>query len=275
MPRRTRLTLVDDSVPTDAPSPSRRLNLTVVEEHDCPYLPGRRARFLVGPAAGIAPAEYRELMDENFRRSGSVVYRPVCEGCRECRQLRVLVDRFTASKSDRRILRRNADLVVTASVPKWTTEKAELYARYLRDWHQTDTHAVEQAGDDLRAFLYEPAVASIEMEYRTSAGKLVGVGILDVAASALSSVYFYFDATERKRSLGHYSMLREIELARQAGMTHHYLGYFVANCRKMAYKRRYRPCEVLSISETAWQGSPDGRTKPLWVLDTGVDVTMK
>lgn len=246
---------LQSEAPTGHPTPLEppfKLPLTVVEEHSCPYLAGRKAQLRVGDATGLGGTRYAQLMDVNFRRSGSVVYQPVCRGCLECRQLRVLVNEFKHSKSDRRVLRKNSDLLLSVGRPALTLEKADLYARYVSSWHDDRSATAESVGQDLADFLYQPVADTLEMQHRTPGGRLLGIGILDVTPNGLSSVYFYFDPAERHRSVGHFAALLEIQLARSLGMDFYYLGYFVDKCRKMSYKMRYRPCEVLQ-ADGRWQ----------------------
>ena len=213
------------------------------EERACPYLPGERAQDEVWLALRVAPDSYHELMNRNFRRSGRVLYRPRCGACTRCRQLRVPVDAFRPSRSQRRCRRRNGDLSVHVGPPRLSDEKVELYQRYLESQHEGTSQPSDI--DGLREFLYATCVRTVEVSYRDSTSRLVGVSILDVCASSFSSVYHYFDPDERRRSLGVFSVLAEIELARMNGVPYYYLGYWIDGCRTMAYKANYHPHEVL------------------------------
>jgi leucyl-tRNA---protein transferase len=220
------------------------VRLTVLPEHDCPYLPPRRAitrGLLVGRAS---PEIYHDFLDAGFRRSGKLIYQPVCHGCRQCVSIRVPVDQFRPSKSQRRYFRRNADLIVRGGLPMPTPEKQQLYDRYVTGWHgHTKTESFE-------SFLYESPVETIEFCYRNTAGRLLAVGICDISPQSLSSVYFYFDPTDAKRGLGTFGALYELEWAAKAKIPFYYLGYWVHGCGAMQYKANYRPCELLL---------PDGR----------------
>jgi arginine-tRNA-protein transferase len=190
---------------------------------------------------------YQRLMDAGFRRSGRVVYQPMCRGCRACLPIRVPVEAFRPSRSQRRVLRRNGDLVLRAGRPEPTRQKFELYQRYQTQWHEG---TMAGTWDDFLDFLYRSPVDSIETEVRGRDGRLLGVGVCDVTPGSLSSVYFYFDPAESSRSLGTWSILQEIELAGRLRRPFYYLGYWVAGCGKMQYKSAFHPHEVLY---------PDGR----------------
>lgn len=230
--------------------PPRTVPLFALPPHDCSYLPGRAARSR-GFLCERMPGElYHAFMDAGFRRSGRLVYQPVCDACRACRPLRVPVEAFQPSKSQRRTWKRNQDLVVSVGDPEPTEEKFAVYARYVRDRHGRSEDATPEA---FVSFLYESPVDTLEFAYRDAAGRLLGVGVCDVCPGrSLSSVYFYFEPRDEKRGLGVFSALWEIGYARQNSIPHYYLGYWIDGCGTMHYKADYRPHEVLD-ADGAWR----------------------
>jgi arginine-tRNA-protein transferase len=210
-------------------------------EHPCSYLPGLSARHQAFIASRLAPGIYHSLMDLNFRRSGSVFYRPACGRCRECRAIRVPVDEFQPSRAQRRCWRRNQDMYVELGEPAPTHEKHQLYRRYLAMRHDRQMGG---AWAEFCEFLYDSPVQTIEVTFRL-AERLVAVGIVDAEPDALSTVYCYFDPDEPQRSLGVYNVLWTIEHCRRQHVPYLYLGYYVRDCAKMNYKAGFRPCELL------------------------------
>jgi len=209
----------------------------------CPYLPGRRARRVsvrVPPSAGL----YHAFMDLNFRRFGPLFYRPECEGCSECRALRVRVPEFSASRSQRRCLVRNRDVKVHVGLPEATKEKHDLYRRYLLARHDGQ---MDGSASEFQELLDESCVHTVEFVYRLGE-RVVAVGIVDREPLAWSAVYCYYDPSLLERSLGVFNILTLIDRCREGGVPHLYLGYYVRGCRTMSYKARYRPCEVLGDS---------------------------
>jgi len=225
------------------------LPLTVLPEHPCAYLPGRAARSRAFYANRIPNDLYRQLMDAGFRRSGRVVYQPICSGCRRCVPIRVPVDQFKPSDSQKRQRRRNADLLVTTHPPSVSDEKLLLYQKYQTQWHGS---AESESMQRLTEFLYGSPVDSIEFEYRTPAGQLIGVAICDACPPGLSSVYFYFGPDFAKRSLGVFSTVYEIDWARSNGFVFYYAGFWVHGCKSMEYKEDYRPNELLH-ADARWR----------------------
>jgi arginyl-tRNA--protein-N-Asp/Glu arginylyltransferase len=222
------------------------VRLTVLPPHLCAYLP--RWATVRGVFTPWMDGDiYQRFMERGFRRSGPLVYQPVCQGCRACVSLRVPVARFQPSRSQRRCQRRNADLVPSfLHEARPDEQKFELYRQYQRVRHSSD--------DDRLAFehLYEQNVPGLEIEFRDGRGRLVAVSICDLTPQALSSVYFYFDPAESARSLGTYSILFEIAWAREAGLPWYYLGYWVEGSPRMAYKRNFRPHELLG-TDGVWR----------------------
>ncbi len=210
----------------------------------CPYLPERAARHLTIVPPPVFPGVYHALMDLNFRRLGPAFYSTRCEGCDECRMLRVPVAEFTPSRAQRRCRARNADLEIALVPPSPGAEKLALYRRYLGARHdgQMDGSEVE-----LRSLSAGSAVDTREIEYRVS-GRLVGVGVADIEPRAMSAVYCYFDPGHSRRSLGVFNVLWMIDECRRRGLPWLYLGYWIRGSPKMEYKANYRPCEMLDTA---------------------------
>jgi arginyl-tRNA--protein-N-Asp/Glu arginylyltransferase len=241
------------------PRELRQVGPLVVVDGDCAYFhDGRSATTAFALPGNLTGADYQRAMDLGMRRSGTVVYRPLCDGCRRCQPLRVPVVGYQPTKSQRRVKKRADGLFrVDVGRPKITREHLSLYARYQADQHGEHAQAADEKS--YRRFLIETVTETIELTWRDKAGKLIGVGILDVTPTAVSSVYFYWEPMHRKLSLGVYSALTEIELARMWGKTHYYLGFLVAGSSTMSYKADFPGAEL-------WDGA-DWVRLPTRVLD--------
>ena len=218
----------------------------------CPYLPGREANlmFLNGSPN---PTVYRTLLDSGYRRYGQYMYRPDCDGCRECQILRVPTETFTRSKEQRRIWNRGQrEFQWETGLAEYSDERLDLYRRYLREQHQSsEADSVDE--EQYCAFFVDSFLGGTAFEVRLySEDHLVGVGILDALPDALSSVYFYFDPNYARLSPGTFSALLEIDIARAAGLPYYYLGYYIEACPSMSYKARFRPCEIKGCDAQDW-----------------------
>lgn len=215
--------------------------------HDCSYLPDRIATEEAWLVWQLSPAAYHELMDRGFRRSGNIIYRTACEGCRKCVPIRVRAAEFKPSKSQRRVLNRNTDVEMFVQEPQLTREKHDVYKRYLQAQHDKSPQGEDI--ESMRDFLYTSGVATVEICYRDQRGRLLGVSLCDVSRRSISSVYHFFEPDESRRSLGVFSAVKEIELCRDKQVPYYYLGFWIEGCKAMEYKNRYGPCELLVDGE--------------------------
>ncbi len=202
---------------------------------------------LNGPHAG----ELNDALGRiGFRRSQSVAYRPSCVGCTACVSVRVVAHEFEPNATQRKLVRRNDDLEVTACRPWATDEQFQLLSRYLSHRHPSGGMAGMDEQDYADMVEHSP-VNSVIVEYREPSvdgrpGKLVGACLTDQQADGLSMIYSFFDADEGARpGLGNLIILDHILRARAAGLPYVYLGYWVKGAERMAYKTRYRPLEML------------------------------
>jgi len=218
-------------------------------EFPCPYIPGRAARFSGFDCDRPLPEGlYDSLMQVNFRRNGSVVYRPSCQGCSDCRMIRIPVDAFRPNRSQERCRKRNLDLTVSIEPASPTDEKHRLYEKYLAARHaseSSDDDAMDGSREEFESFLYTSCVNSEDLVFRNPEGTLLAVSVIDREPRSLSAVYCYFDPAESlRRSLGTLNILTLIHEARRRGLDYVYLGYWLSDSRKMNYKAAFSPSEV-------------------------------
>jgi leucyl-tRNA---protein transferase len=223
---------------------SERIRLFLTLPHACGYYADRAAQNLVlDPAAPNLDRLYPGALAQGFRRAGGHLYRPRCARCQACIPCRVPVEHFRPDRSQRRCLKRNADLTLHEAEPTYTEERFALYTKYLRSRHPGGGMD-EAEPDDFRHFLSAPWSPTLFLEMRKN-GHLLGVAVTDVCVSGLSAVYTFFDPDASARSLGTFGILSQLGLARRRGLEYLYLGYWIEGHPKMDYKRRFRPLEVL------------------------------
>lgn len=211
-------------------------------DHACGYWPERSARDLVlDPQDPRLLQFYPRALAWGFRRSGDLVYRPHCQGCRACVAVRVPVADFVPSRSQRRCLARNADVDARVLPAERSEEHFALYRRYLGARHRAggmDEHGTAEFDQ----FLVGSWSQGRFLELRVH-GRLLAVAVTDLIEDALSAVYTFYDPGEAARGLGTLALLRQIDWARRDGRRHLYLGYWIAGHGKMDYKRKFRPLE--------------------------------
>jgi arginine-tRNA-protein transferase len=217
----------------------------------CPYLPGRAERKVFTHLIGLrAPTLNDTLTQSGFRRSQTIAYRPACEHCRACVSVRVLIEEFVPSRTQRRVIRRNADIVGEARPPRATQEQYALFRRYVASRHG-DGGMADMSMIDYQMMVEDSHVDTRLIEYRISpdapdgADRLVACCLTDRLADGLSMVYSFYETEFEERSLGSFMILDHMRRALAAGLPHLYLGYWVEGSRKMAYKARFLPQERL------------------------------
>jgi len=222
----------------------------------CPYLSGREERKVFTHLVGERAPELNDLLTHGgFRRSQSIAYRPACETCRACVSVRVVVEDFRPTRSMRRVLDRNSDLVAEMRVPVPTSEQYSVFRGYLDSRHR-DGGMADMTVLDYAMMVEDSHVETRIVEFRRrgpdsritgrSNGPLLGVALTDVLSDGLSMVYSFFDPDAGVRSLGTFIILDHIARARRLGLPYVYLGYWVKGSKKMDYKGRFLPQERLS-----------------------------
>ena len=232
-------------------APFRFPRFFVTSPSPCPYLPGKLERKVFTELNGPHAGELNDALGRiGFRRSQGVAYRPSCAGCSACLSVRVVADKFDPNATQRKLLRRNGDLDVSACRAWATDEQFQLLRRYLASRHPGGGMA-GMTECDYADMVEQSPVNSFVVEYREPAkngrlGKLIGACLTDRQADGLSMIYSFFDAgNDARPGLGNLIIMDHILRAREAGLPYVYLGYWVKGSRRMAYKTRYRPIEVL------------------------------
>lgn len=222
----------------------------------CPYLTGRVERKLFTRLSGPDAVTLNSVLSRaGFRRSHDIVYRPVCPGCQACVPVRIPAMRFAPNRTQRRLIKNNADLTVTERPARDTVEQYDLFRRYQRGRHE-DSDMARMTHSDYAAMIEEGGGGASLFEFRTADKRLIAVMLADRLTDGFSAVYSFFDPDENRRSLGTYMVIGLVETARREDLAHVYLGYWIASCRKMTYKASFRPIEVLTAE--GWSGLEPG-----------------
>lgn len=212
----------------------------------CPYLAGRTERKVVTEIVGPdADAMHDRLSRAGFRRSHNIAYAPVCPSCQACVPIRIPVDSFQPDRTLRKIARANVGLEGYRVPARATAEQYQLFQRYQQTRHE-DGDMAAMSFYDYRAMIEDTPIDTFVTEFRDPAQRLVGCCLIDRLADGLSAVYSFYEAETAFKSLGSFMILHLIGQGRAMGLPYVYLGYWVSESRKMAYKTRFQPCEILT-----------------------------
>ncbi len=218
--------------------------------HPCGYLAKHTARLLFVDGEKMSLSTnglYPRLIDQGFRRSGQQIYRPQCEHCQACIPIRVPVNHFQPSRRQRRVFKNHTNWLVFDQAASFSAEHFGLYQRYVNTRHRaSDSTPIEQSAADQQA--YESFLcssdSSTQMHEFWWQDTLISVAVTDYLPQGLSAVYTFFDPNFAKLSPGCFAILWQIQRAQQLGLPYVYLGYWVADSPKMAYKNEYQPAEI-------------------------------
>lgn len=233
----------------------------------CPYLPGRLERKLFTHLTHDKPLSLVDnLLKGGFRRSQNIAYMPYCEGCQACVSVRVLAEEFKPGRSFRRVIDRNADIVTRRLAPRPTAEQYALFRDYI-DFRHADGGMADMTVLDFAMMMEDSIVDTFVTEYRVKpkhprdprvhTWPLMGVALCDKLSDGISMVYSFYNVEARDRSLGTFMILDHIQHTRRLRLPYVYLGYWIKGSRKMSYKSRFHPQEMLT---------PNG-----WVRNTALE----
>ena len=227
-------------------------------EYECAYIPSKKVRMSYKYVAKSSKTFATAVIARGWRRFGKYFFHPICSGCNECKSIRIDVENYHYTKSQRKSIKRNKDTEIIVQKPTLTKAHLDLYNKYHDFKHQKDgwTHRTISQQEYHENFVDGAGDFGKEVLYVID-GKLIGVDLIDVLDDGISSIYFYYDPDYASLSLGTYSLLYQIQLANILELPWIYLGYWVDGCKAFAYKPNFQPQELLD-------GFPHVSEQPLW-----------
>lgn len=246
--------------------PLQKLQFYVTTGYSCGYLPNKMAQSLIAsPQHLIDVNVYSGLIQQGFRRSGKFAYRPHCENCRECVPVRIILQDFIASRSQKRAYKQHQNLVTNILPVEFHAEHYALYAAYQKARHadEIENKKVESENksqpkkidkseqdeiEQYHNFLCQTNVESVMVEFRDH-GQLKMVSVIDLVHDGISAVYTFYETSDTKTSFGTYNVMWQIDWAKSLSFPYLYLGYWIKDSQKMAYKQNFKPLEKLIDGE--------------------------
>ena len=208
----------------------------------CSYLADKDTNTHYKIIENASSLDTSELIERGYRRFGKMYFRPICEGCDECQSIKVDVDKFEFSKSQRRVIKKASFIKSYVQTPTLSQAHLDLFEKYhlhmkgKRDWKYQETTPEHYHN----SFVSGHGEFGYEVLYFDE-DKLIGVDLIDVLDDGISSIYFYYDPDYEKFSLGKLSLYYQIKYAQQNSKRWIYLGYYVKECQSLSYKTHYKP----------------------------------
>jgi len=240
------------SLPSD--TPLQKLQFYVTTGYTCGYLPNKMAQSLIAAPQHLVDAKvYSGLIQQGFRRSGKFSYRPHCENCQECIPVRIILDQFSPNRSQKRAFKQHNNLTTAILPVGFHEEHYDLYVSYQRARHseekiQDETAPQENDVEQYQSFLCQSNVESVMVEFRENE-QLKMVSVIDIVRDGISAVYTFYETKNTATSYGTYNVLWQTLWAKELGLPYLYLGYWIRDSKKMAYKQNYQPLEKLIDGE--------------------------
>lgn len=209
----------------------------------CPYFSDRVERRVVTELAGHdSQVLHDQLTRTGFRRSHGMAYAQACPACNQCIAIRIRAREFSYSRSQRRIEKRNRELIANEVSAIANEEQFILFESYQASRHAGgDMETMEFS--DYKSLVEENTVETALIEFRDN-DRLIACIIVDKISDGFSAVYSFFDTElESRRSLGTYMVLWLIEHTKELDLDYVYLGFLINECQKMSYKKKFQPLD--------------------------------
>lgn len=231
-----------------------KLQFYVTTPYTCGYLPNRLAQSLIASPQHLIDANvYNGLIAQGFRRSGKFAYRPHCESCRECVAVRLVLDRFTPKRYQKRAYKQHENLSARVLPVGYHQDHFELYSSYQALRHNElafNTPTIEKDdAEQYRQFLCQSNIESLMIEFRDANNELKIVSVIDVVKEGISAVYTFYNALDIKCSYGTFAIMWLSDWTKSLNLPYLYLGYWIKDSQKMAYKQAFQPQEKLIDGE--------------------------
>ena len=240
------------TLPTEPPL--QKLQFYVTTPYHCGYLPGKMAQSLIATPHHLVDTNiYSGLIQQGFRRSGKFAYRPHCEHCNACVPVRLVLQTFTPNRSQKRAFKQHANLSARIMPLGFHSDHFALYSSYQLARHsdvETQTEVnLENEAEQYQQFLCNSHLESLLIEFRDEQHALKMVSIVDIVSNGVSAVYTFYDTTDNKASFGTFAVMWQAQWTSSLKLDYLYLGYWIADSQKMAYKQQFKPQEKLIDGE--------------------------
>ena len=227
-------------------------------DYECSYLKGRQVRMYYKYVSHSNAIFNSAVIQRGWRRFGNYYFYPICNGCNECKSLRINVNSFKPSKSQRKAINKNKETKYIIQKPTVTNEHINLYNKYHKWKEKKDGWRYREISPQEYFENFAEGAYDFGKEvlyFRDD--KLVAIDLIDITQDGISSIYFIYDPDYAHLSLGIYSLIKQVDFAKILKKDWIYLGYWVDGCKAFEYKTNFKPLEILD-------GFPSFEETPNW-----------
>lgn len=233
----------------------------IPEEKQCSYLSAEKSLFKYYQVENCSNHLYQQLLERGWRRFGRFFFTPICRVCEKCISIRTPVNEFKPNKTMKRTMKKNSDIEMIIQRPTVSLEHLSLYDKYHKFMNQKKGWDYNGISLQLYFEMFVEGYEEFGYEFLYFLDdKLIGVALVDILPESISAVYFFYDPDFRERSLGNFSILKQMEVAEKLDIDYFYPGYWIENHYSMGYKEKFRPFEIL-------QGRPEPTQKAIWLKE--------
>lgn len=230
----------------------------VEEQRDCSYFDDKLSDIRYKYMYECPQEEYQAMLERGWRRFGKMHFVPECASCQKCISMRINALDYKFSKSEKRVINKNLDTKLYIRPPSMTIDHLNLYNKYhafmneKKDW----PYSAIEPNEYIKSYVEGKSEYAKEFLYMRD-NKLIGVALVDILPKSISAIYCYYDHEYADLSLGKFSILAQIKIAKEMNIPHIYLGYWIKEHFSMGYKEAYTPFEVL-------KNRPDLQQEAIW-----------
>lgn len=229
------------------------------ENRECSYFDNKLSDIRYRYLYNCSNSQYQNMLERGWRRFGRMHFVPECKSCTKCVSMRIDVKNYKFSKSEKRVISKNIDTKLYIRPPSITKEHLSLYDKYhkfMNDKKAWPYNAID-ASDYMKSYVEGKEEFSKEFLYVRD-DVLIGVALVDILPEAISAIYCFYDHNYSDLSIGKFSILAQIKIAKELNIPYIYLGYWIKDHFSMGYKENYKPFEILknrpSLKEEAvWE----------------------
>lgn len=218
----------------------------IEENRECSYFETKLSDIRYKYMHNCLKVDYQKMLERGWRRFGKMHFVPECKECTQCVSMRIDVTNYKFSKSEKRVINKNKDTKVYIRPPSMTQEHLNLYDKYhkfmnkKKDW----TYNKIEPSEYLKSYVDGKDEYAKEFLYVVD-DELIGVALVDILPKAISAIYCYYNHSYSELSIGKFSILTQIKIAKELNIPYIYLGYWIKNHYSMGYKEHYKPYEIL------------------------------